>query len=100
MLQLFDFADPNALTGKRDQTTVPAQSLFLMNSPMMIEFASDTSDRLLNDDTIDDVGRVDLLYQLALSRSPTSEDSDQPRRQAWISACQAVLASSEFRHIR
>ena len=131
MLQLFDFADPNALIGQRDQTTVPSQALFLMNSPTMIEFALATADRLLASEQLDDAGRLDFLYQIALARPPTIEERDgvlsylrvaassdalaidtattpdskptgtvQMRRQAWISVCQAVLASSEFRHIK
>lgn len=123
MLALFDFADPNALVGKRDETTVPSQALFLMNSPTMIEFATDTADRLLLDTNMDDAQRLGMLYELALSRQPTLaeqqvalsylggeqgllEGSSQPRgeaeidRQAWIGVCHAVLASNEFRHVR
>jgi hypothetical protein len=131
MLQLFDFADPNALTGQRDQTTVPSQALFLMNSSAIIEFATATAERLLAEGQLDGAGRLDLLYQLALARSPTTEERDSvlrylqaatspdtliagtvktpnsepatpagSQRDAWISVCQAVLASSAFRHLK
>jgi len=134
MLQLFDFADPNSLIGQRDQTTVPSQALFLMNSPTIIDLAAATADRLLADKQLEDAARLDLLYQLALARSPTDDErdavlgyvqttgrsakvsadlivgSEQPtpenstadatRREAWVSVCQTLLASSEFRHIR
>lgn len=123
IFQLFDFADPNSLVGQRDETTVPSQALFLMNSPTMIDFARDTADRLLAQKEMDDIQRLNWLYQLALSRNPTSAEQtavlnylaseqglvvkpDKTRsdkeniRQAWLSVCQAVLASSEFRHVK
>jgi hypothetical protein len=123
MLSLFDFADPNALVGRRDETTVPSQSLFLMNSTTIIEFAKDTADRLLSQKEMDDRQRLQLLYELALTRRPTEQEQaialtflggeqglvdqanaarskDEGKRQAWLSICQAVLASNEFRHVR
>ena len=35
----FDFATPDMATGRRHVTTVPQQTLFFMNSPMVIELA-------------------------------------------------------------
>ncbi|MCB9940583.1 MAG: PSD1 domain-containing protein [Planctomycetaceae bacterium] len=123
MLTLFDFADPNALVGKRDETTVPSQALFLMNSPTMIEFASHTADRLLRDATIGDAQRLQMLYELTLARKPTEverqtalsflaseqgatnspsdpQSNAEISRQAWLGVCHAVLASNEFRHLK
>ena len=123
MLQLFDFADPNTLIGQRDQTTVPSQSLFLMNSTTIINLSGDTADRLLSHSELDNAQKLDLLYELTLSRKPSSAEKataleflagdqglvTQPNetrmdeelvRQAWISVCQAVFASSEFRHVK
>ena len=123
MLPLFDFADPNALVGRRDETTVPSQSLFLMNSSTMIDVAKDTVDRLLMQKELNDTQRLQWLYELALTRIPTEDEQsvalafllgkqelaeetgatsseDDTHRQAWLSICQAVLASNEFRHVR
>jgi len=123
MFQLFDFADPNSMVGQRDQTTVPSQALFLMNSPTMIAVAQQTADRLLAEKALDNTQRFELLYELALSRKPTSVELatafdflkgeqgllEQPSetrseaeitRQAWLSVCQVVLTSSEFRHVK
>jgi hypothetical protein len=123
MFELFDFADPNSLVGRRDETTVPSQALFLMNSPTMIEHAKHTADRLLAKNELDDAQRLQWLYELALARMPTAAEQatalgflageqglveqtdgarsqDEIHRQAWLSVCQAVLASSEFRHVR
>ncbi len=121
--ELFDFADPNSLVGQRDQTTVPSQSLFLMNSPTMIKFASDTADQLLAKTEMSDTQKLEWLYEVALSRKPTPAEETITRkylvgdqglisksdkgssemeitRQAWLSVCQAVLVSSEFRHVK
>ena len=35
----FDFADPNMTTGKRFESTIPQQALFLLNNNMMINQA-------------------------------------------------------------
>ena len=39
MMGVFDFASPDMPTGKRYQTAVPQQALFLMNSPLVIQQA-------------------------------------------------------------
>ena len=41
----FDFANPENTMGKRYETIVPQQSLFLMNSPLVIEQARNLVDR-------------------------------------------------------
>jgi hypothetical protein len=35
-LSLFDFADPNTTNGQRDETNVPSQALYLMNSEFIL----------------------------------------------------------------
>ena len=35
----FDFANPDITTGKRYETIVPQQALFMMNSPLVVEQA-------------------------------------------------------------
>ena len=43
----FDFPSPNEITGARQTSTVPTQSLFLMNSPFIQKQAARLSERLL-----------------------------------------------------
>jgi hypothetical protein len=109
MLTLFDFPDPSLIIGERATTTVPAQSLFLMNNPFVIRQAEALADRLLalSDD---DAGRVTRAYQLCYSRPPSAKELQngqkfiedygrtQSRRAAWAALCQALLASAEFSH--
>jgi hypothetical protein len=107
-LALFDMASPNLVVAQREVTTVPAQSLFLMNSPWVIEQSRHFAQRLLTDSALDDAGRVDRAYRLALSRP--AADAERARalayvqrlggeEKAWASFCQALLASAEFRYV-
>ncbi|HEY7157350.1 MAG TPA: PSD1 and planctomycete cytochrome C domain-containing protein [Gemmataceae bacterium] len=107
-LSLFDVASPNLVVAQREVTTVPAQSLFLMNSPWVVEQSRHFAQRLLTDAALDDAGRVDRAYRLALARP--AADAERARalayvqrlggeEKAWASFCQALLASAEFRYV-
>ena len=45
-LALFDFAPPEAPIAKRDETNVPAQALYLLNNPFVLEQATDMAAQL------------------------------------------------------
>ncbi len=108
-LTLFDFPDPSLIIGERATTTVPAQSLYLMNNPFVIRQAEALADRLLAGSG-DDAARVMRVYQLCYSRQPSSREvaaaqqfvadygRRQPRRATWGALCQAMFASAEFAH--
>ena len=70
----FDFANPDMPTGKRSQTTVPLQALFMMNNPLVIEqIKSLCNERgFKNLDTTDK--RLDFLYERIYQRAPTSAE--------------------------
>jgi cytochrome c553 len=67
----FDFANPDITTGKRYDTTVPQQALFMMNNPLVVELAR----RLVNQDAFRDQsgeeGKIKFLYERILQREPT-----------------------------
>ena len=112
------------LSRQRDESIVPAQSLFLMNSPWIIEQSRHAAQRLLNETSLDDSGRVTLFFQRAFSRSPTSEElarslrylaeaepiitapkadsltAEQKHLESWTSFCQTLFASGEFRMLK
>jgi hypothetical protein len=67
----FDFANPEITMGKRYETIVPQQSLFLMNSPLVIEQARNMVARPDFQSLTNDDDRVTLLYELAYQRDPT-----------------------------
>jgi hypothetical protein len=109
VLTLFDFPDPSLIIGERPTTTVPAQSLYLMNNPFVIRQAEALADRLLGG-AGDDAARLTRAYQLCYSRPPSEKELKNARqfladyakkkagRPAWAALCQALLASAEFSH--
>ena len=67
----FDFANPDITTGKRYETTVPQQALFMMNNPLVVELAR----RLVNAQEFKElVGRepkIQFLYERIYQREPS-----------------------------
>jgi hypothetical protein len=112
-LTLFDFADPSIVVGQREETTVPSQSLYLLNSPFVLAQARAAADRLQSSEaaSMSDAERVDQAYLAAFGRRPTDEQRDralayltsgkQPpqRLAAWTTFCQSLIAAAEFRYL-
>ena len=110
LLTMFDVANPNLAVAQREVTTVPAQSLFLLNSPWVVTQSKAFAQRVLADKKLDDAGRVDLAYRLALARSPNDAEKAKALAyvkgagvagadRAWSGFCQALFASAEFRYV-
>jgi hypothetical protein len=74
-LRLFDFPAARASSEGRASTTIPQQSLFLMNSPFMAERARHLA-RRLQADFPTDAERVPALYSWLYSRMPTAEERE------------------------
>ena len=70
----FDFANPNIETGKRYQTTVPQQALFMMNSPLVVEQARNIVNRDDFESISNDESRIRLVYSLIYQREPTDTE--------------------------
>lgn len=117
VLALFDAADPNSVTSQRSETTVPSQSLFLLNSPFVREQALALAERLLAEKALSDDERVDRAHRVAFCRSASADERSEARafiaayllspalqarpaeerqRAAWQSYCQTLLCSNEF----
>ena len=110
-LAAFDLPDFTTVTGQRDVSTVPGQALHLYNSPFVIEQATHFA-RLIMNETADPQGRVRVAWQRAFQREPNQEEIAQAielvratetelksEEKAWVSLCQALLATNEFRYI-
>jgi mono/diheme cytochrome c family protein len=67
----FDVATPEMPSGKRYQTTVPQQALFLMNSPLVVEQARAIVERGDFKSLSDPEARIKWLYELLFQRPPT-----------------------------
>lgn len=118
VLEIFDVADPSLVVGRRNVTIVPAQDLYLMNNPFVLQKSEEFAQRLLQESD-DEKGRIDLAYRIALSRRsteaeqlkaerflaevvtslPESKTEEERQMTAWTSFCQALFVSSEFRYL-
>jgi hypothetical protein len=108
-LTIFDFPDPSLIIGERPTTTIPAQSLYLMNNPFVIRQAEGLADKLLASGD-DEAGKLTRAYQLAFSRPPSEKElksaqqflttygKTQTKRATWTALAQALMASAEFSH--
>jgi hypothetical protein len=67
----FDFANPDVETGKRYETIVPQQALFMMNSPLVVEQARNLVNQKEFTDCPDAKSRIIFLYERIFQREPT-----------------------------
>jgi mono/diheme cytochrome c family protein len=74
VLNTFDFASPDMPMGKRYETTVPQQALFLMNSPLVIEQVRNVVNRKEFKGQKTDEDRIRYLYELFFQRLPLQEE--------------------------
>jgi cytochrome c553 len=74
LLTQFDFPNPDVESGRRYETIVPQQALFLMNSPMVIETARKLVDRPVFAELKSDELRVTSLYLAIFQRWPTVKE--------------------------
>jgi hypothetical protein len=73
-LAAFDPVTQTLVTGKRDTTTVPAQALFMLNSPFVRDASVRLADALLADANRTDAQRIAAAYERILSREPTPRE--------------------------
>lgn len=81
-LRAFDFPEPFSATGRRDVTNVPAQSLTLLNDPLVITSAESLASRLsmIDESRITQDPKelqVQLGFHLLLGREPNETETKQ-----------------------
>ena len=74
VLALFDAADPNGVTAVRNDTTVPSQTLFLLNNPFVRDQSLHFAKLLLADAKIADKERIRNAYLRSLGRPASAEE--------------------------
>jgi hypothetical protein len=113
VLNVFDFAESTLVVGRRNVTTVPAQELYLMNSPFVVGQSKAFAKSLLDNDKLDNAQRIDQAYRRALCRPATKDEIDnaarflnnqtmkteEARLVGWAAFCQALYISAEFRYV-
>ncbi len=80
---MFDFAEPDLVSGSRETTNVPSQALFLLNSPFIASAAQKLGERVVavypggptgGGGAANLAQRVQLAYQLVFSRAPSEAE--------------------------
>ena len=73
-LSVFDAPVPSSTKGRRDVTNVPAQSLTLMNDPLVIRAAREFANLHRNGNLKD---KITVMFQISLGRNPTHNEIKQ-----------------------
>lgn len=107
---VFDFTQPAQMAGKRAETAVPTQALFLINGDSLRSRASELAKLLLRQPG-DDAARLQSLWLRALNRpvlvteqedalqflkSIRASSASEPDLAAWTELSHALLGSNEF----
>ena len=112
LLTAFDFPVPSATRGRRDATNVPAQSLAMLNAPLVGQWASDWLKRVSSDPKAKtDTQRVQRLFAEAFCREPGVAEleeclayvrgaPDSKPETGWLSLAQALFNAKEFIYVR
>jgi hypothetical protein len=115
-LQLFDSPSIVTTCGKRTPSTVPLQSLALLNSDFVRGRGKAYAERLVREAGGDPAKRIELAFRLACARAPlhderelceqflakqrgvyaSQKDTDQ---RAWTDLCQMIFAGNAFLYI-
>jgi hypothetical protein len=114
IFEVFDFADPSLVTGRRSTSTVAPQALFLINHPFVLEQSLLAATHLLAEPLEDDTQRIKRLFRKIMGRLPHSEElrasrgflaqadaagTSESKLQAWAQLCQSLFASIDFRYV-
>lgn len=106
VLEQFDVANPNLVTGDRDVTNVPLQALYLMNGPFVQEQAVALAQRVMKEKSTQPE-RIRRAFTLCFNRAPDAKEQqlaesffqtaagDEAKLMAIF--CQSLLSSAEFR---
>jgi mono/diheme cytochrome c family protein len=73
-LEVFDAVEQGTVTGDRSVTTVPSQSLFMLNNAFVRKNALKLAEKLLSDATLTDEARVSKAYKRVLGRLPSDTE--------------------------
>ena len=103
---LFDFPQPAQFTGKRNETTVPTQSLYLLNADDIRQRGQDLAKVLLAMDGTD-AERIERLWLRVLSLPVTRVEQEEAlaflqssraagEADAWAELARALFGTNEF----
>ena len=116
-LDVFDFAEPSLIVGERERSNTPEQSLYMLNSPFVLE-QSDALARQLLKIASNNTERIGIAFEKVYGRKATSQElqsaneffraadriasntaRDQKTFRTLSQFCQALFGSAEFRFL-
>lgn len=111
LMRVFDFADPDFVSGQRAHTTVPTQALWMLNGPFITEQAKLVAARMLEQNLSTKSEQVERLFILTLGRPPSDleatvsqtfldnsqSNSEEIHQESWSDLAHAIFASAGFR---
>jgi hypothetical protein len=108
----FDVANPNLVTGRRNVSTLPSQSLFLLNSPYVMARSEKAAKHFLETQSADPeavIRMIDQAWRTAVGRAATPQENTallaflkeqgHDSADAWASVFQALFGSMDFRYL-
>jgi Protein of unknown function (DUF1553)/Protein of unknown function (DUF1549) len=105
VLSLFDFSEPSLVTGDRETTNVPVQSLYLLNSSF-VQGRAQAFAAQVERETTDKQSFVVRTFLLSVAREPNAEELQrsleflaEENELTKRSFCQAMLCTAEFRNL-
>jgi hypothetical protein len=110
LFEVFDGANPNLVSGRRNRSTRPAQALYMLNSPFVMEQAAQAAARMLreSESVADPEAALRTAWKMALGREPSSDEvavmlpvvtAPDDATAAWTAVFHSLFASVEFRFL-
>ena len=108
LYELFNYPDDEAVNSGRASGSVPTQALYLMNNPLVMDYAGALAARLTEEGHTETADRLTRLYELCYGRPPSDDEqaadreflrgqtSPSDQRQAWDRLAHSMLISGEF----
>ena len=108
IMQVFDFADPNMVTGKRTNSSVPTQALYMLNSSFIRENSINAAKKFTLEFNTDNSSKIENAYKKVLGRIPSPKEiqiiqdyltSQKDELKAWSNIFQSLFSSIDFRFV-
>jgi cytochrome c553 len=116
IFEVFDAANPNLVTGRRNVSTLATQALYLLNSPFVMEAARHAGEELLSASNStapkpDDAARIKEVYRRTLGRRPAAKELElsleyiaelrslEGELAAWAGLYHSLFASVDFLYL-
>ncbi len=109
IFETFDVANPNVVTGRRSETTLPTQALYLLNSPFVNSEANLAGERIKRLAKTD-IERIRFAYLLTLGREPSASEFEVALKfllnetslgesHNWGALVHSIISSVQFRYL-